>query len=143
VHFVIEPLAQIEGWLDARKIERALCNLLLNGCQAARKGSSSPEIRLALVEDDERVTYSIIDNGPGVPATIRESLFQPFVSVGKASGIGLGLTLAQKIAQEHGGSIVLAESRAGRTVFEFSVAKSAMRKFAERAQRKEVSAAMG
>ncbi len=143
VHFVIEPLAQVEGWLDARKIERALCNLLLNACQAARQGSGSPEIRLALIEDDERVTYSIIDNGPGVPAAIRESLFQPFVSVGKASGIGLGLTLAQKIAQEHGGGIVLAESRAGHTVFEFSVAKSAMRKFAQRAQRKEISATMG
>jgi signal transduction histidine kinase len=143
VHFVLESMAQVEGWLDARKIERALCNLLLNGCQAARQGSGPPEIRMALVEDGERVTYSIIDNGPGVPAAIRESLFQPFVSVGKASGIGLGLTLAQKIAQEHGGNIVLAESRAGRTVFEFSVAKSAMRKFAEKAQRKEVSASMG
>jgi signal transduction histidine kinase len=143
VHFVLESMAQVEGWLDARKIERALCNLLLNGCQAARQGSGPPEIRMALVEDGERVTYSTIDNGPGVPAAIRESLFQPFVSVGKASGIGLGLTLAQKIAQEHGGNIVLAESRAGRTVFEFSVAKSAMRKFAEKAQRKEVSASMG
>jgi nitrogen-specific signal transduction histidine kinase len=63
--------------------------------------------------------------------------------VGKASGIGLGLTLAQKIAQEHGGSVVLAESRAGRTVFQFSVAKSALRKFAESARRKETSATIG
>jgi signal transduction histidine kinase len=143
VHFVLDPMAQVEGWLDARKIERALYNLLLNGCQAARQGSDTPEIRVALTEDDERLVFSIFDNGPGVPAAIRESLFQPFVSVGKASGIGLGLTLAQKIAQEHGGSVVLAESHAGHTVFHFSVAKSTLRKFAERAQRKEISATMG
>jgi signal transduction histidine kinase len=143
VHFVLEPVAQVEGWLDARKVERALYNLLLNACQAARQGSDAPEIRVALVEDEERLTFAIIDNGPGVPAAIRESLFQPFVSVGKASGIGLGLTLAQKIAQEHGGSVVLAESCAGRTVFQFSLAKSTLKKFGERARRKEVSATMG
>jgi signal transduction histidine kinase len=143
VHLVLEPMAQVEGWLDARKIERALYNLLLNACQAARQGSDAPEIRIALDEEEERLSFSIVDNGPGVPAAIRESLFQPFVSVGKASGIGLGLTLAQKIAQEHGGSVVLTESRPGRTVFQFSVAKSSLRKFADSARRREASATLG
>ena len=137
VHIVLDPMPQIEGWLDARKIERAIYNLLLNACQAARQGSGAPEIHISLSESVEQVVFSITDNGPGVPEAIRESLFQPFVSVGKPSGTGLGLTLTQKIAQEHGGSVVLHESRPGRTIFQFSISKAALRKFAEGAQRKE------
>ena len=143
VHIVLDPMAQIEGWIDARKIERAIYNLLLNGCQAARQGNEVPEIRIALSETADHVLFLITDNGPGVPETIRESLFQPFVSVGKPSGTGLGLTLAQKIAQEHGGSVVLHESRPGRTVFQFSIAKASLLKAAEAVQRKETAAAAG
>ena len=143
VHIVLEPMAQIEGWLDARKIERAIYNLLLNACQAARLGSGVPEVRIGLTEDREQINFLITDDGPGVPESIRESLFQPFVSVGKPSGTGLGLTLAQKIAQEHGGTVVLHESRPGRTVFQFSIAKASLRKFADTAQRKESSATVG
>jgi signal transduction histidine kinase len=138
-HFVLDPGAQIEGWLDARKIERALYNLLLNGCQAARHTAETPEIRVTLVDTEDSIGFLISDNGPGVQEVIRESLFQPFVSVGKASGIGLGLTLAQKIAQEHGGDVTLVDSRPGRTVFKFSIAKAALQKFAETARRKEIS----
>jgi len=143
VHIVLEPMAQIEGWLDVRKIERAIYNLLLNACQAARLGSGIPEVRIGLTEDGEQIYFLITDDGPGVPESIRESLFQPFVSVGKPSGTGLGLTLAQKIAQEHGGTVVLHESRPGCTVFQFSIAKASLRKFAENAQRKESSATVG
>ncbi len=140
---LLEPMAQIEVWIDARKIERALYNLLLNGCQAARQGSGAPEIRIALSENAEEILFRIADNGPGVPETIRESLFQPFVSVGKPSGTGLGLTLAQKIAQEHGGTVILLESRPGNTVFQFSIAKATLHKFAEDAHRKETAATSG
>ena len=137
-----ETMPQIEGWLDARKIERAIYNLLLNACQAARLGSAAPEIRISLGETAEQIVFLITDNGPGIPEAIRESLFQPFVSVGKPSGVGLGLTLAQKIAQEHGGGVVLQESRPGRTAFQFSISKVTLRKFADSAQRKETPATM-
>jgi signal transduction histidine kinase len=138
-HFVLDQGVQVEGWLDARKIERALYNLLLNGCQAARHAAETPEIRMTLVDTEHSIGFLISDNGPGVQEVIRESLFQPFVSVGKASGIGLGLTLAQKIAQEHGGNVTLVESGKGRTVFQFSIAKATLQKFAESARKKEIS----
>jgi signal transduction histidine kinase len=44
-------------------------------------------------------------------------LFQPFVSAEKASGIGLGLTIAEQAAREHGGGLILEESIPGKTVF--------------------------
>jgi signal transduction histidine kinase len=143
VHTVLDPMAPIEGWIDARKVERAIYNLLLNGCQAARQGSGTPEIRIGLSETAEQVLFFITDNGPGVSEAIRESLFQPFVSVGKPSGTGLGLTLAQKIAQEHGGNVILHESRPGRTIFQFSIAKATLLKFVEAVQGKEIAANAG
>lgn len=57
----------------------------------------------------------VIDNGPGVPESIRERVFDPLVS-GREGGSGLGLTLAQTFVQQHHGLIEL-DSRPGRTSF--------------------------
>jgi signal transduction histidine kinase len=115
--------------LDARQIERAIYNLLLNACQATRKDDSEVEERLVVAEitaTSKDLTVMITDNGPGVAETIRNSLFEPFVSEGRQSGTGLGLTLAHCIAQEHGGFVKLVRSRAGETVFLLSIARGAV-----------------
>ena len=51
-------------------------------------------------------------------ASIRDKLFQPFVSHGKENGTGLGLTIAQKIVQDHSGTLQLESSGPGRTVMQ-------------------------
>lgn len=115
--------------LDARQIERAIYNLLLNACQSTRKEGNSPEIRLVVAEitvTSKDLMVTIIDNGPGVAETVRDSLFEPFVSEGKQSGTGLGLTLAHCIAQEHGGFVKLVRSQPGETVFLLSIARGAI-----------------
>ena len=63
----------------------------------------------------------MIDDGPGVPDGIRDSLFEPFVSEGKQKGTGLGLTLVSSIATEHEGSAQLVSSRPGETIFRMSI----------------------
>jgi two-component system nitrogen regulation sensor histidine kinase GlnL len=57
----------------------------------------------------------VIDNGPGIPAEMRDKIFYPLVS-GREGGTGLGLTLAQSFIQQHHGSIEVA-SKPGRTCF--------------------------
>lgn len=134
VIFFFNPLPQIEAWIDALKIERAIYNLLLNGCQAAKLATGPAKIHVALSETPDHIKLSITDNGPGVPDSIRVTLFQPFVSEGKLRGVGLGLTLANKIAQEHGGSVVLEESNPGKTVFSLRLEKAALKEPEEYAQ---------
>ena len=85
--------------------------------------NSRPEVKIQLTEVEERIYVTILDNGPGIPASILKTLFDPFVTAGKPNGTGLGLTLARRIAEEHGGSVCLAESNREWTVFTLSLAK--------------------
>jgi nitrogen-specific signal transduction histidine kinase len=50
------------------------------------------------------------DSGRGIPAGIRNTLFDPFVSYGKPNGTGLGLAIVSKIIQDHSGSVTIEES---------------------------------
>ena len=103
---------------DGKQLERAVYNLLLNACQAARQGSESPVVNAAVVQLPGGVAVRITDNGIGVPPAVQDTLFNPFVSQGKQNGTGLGLTLCRCIAEEHEGQAVLVKSVAGETVFE-------------------------
>jgi signal transduction histidine kinase len=109
--------------VDGKQIERAISNLLLNACQSARAMGPAATVAVTLESQPRQMVVSVTDNGPGVPGTIRESLFDPFVSEGKQKGTGLGLTLAHCIALEHGGEVVLVSSRPGETIFQMKVAR--------------------
>lgn len=128
-----EAATSIDAWVDAPKLHRAVFNLLLNACQAARRSESPPLVELELLDSPEAITIRIADSGAGVPDSIRKIVFQPFVSKGKENGTGLGLTLAQHIAQEHGGSVVLEASRPGRTVFAILLPRQALASLQPRA----------
>lgn len=116
------PLAK--AVIDVRNLESAIYNLLLNACQAATRSTHLPEVKVHLTEVDERIYVTILDNGPGIPASVRRTLFDPFVTAGKPNGTGLGLTLARRIAEEHGGTVRLEESNRERTVFTLSLTKN-------------------
>ncbi len=76
----------------------------------ARPGEAAPEARLEIAVEDD---------GPGVPETLRESLFNPFVT-NKPAGEGLGLALVSRIAAMHGGAAGF-DCEGGRTVFRLSL----------------------
>jgi signal transduction histidine kinase len=109
--------------IDATQIERAIYNLVLNACQAPRSDSGAPVVSVDLAANESELIIEVRDNGDGVPPAIRQTLFEPFVSEGKQKGSGLGLTLTQTIAVEHGGNVVLVDSRPGETVFRMSISR--------------------
>ena len=120
-----------EAWVDAQKVERAIYNLVLNGCQAAQTGTFPPWVIVTIQEEARLLRVEVNDSGPGISPSIRSRLFDPFVSANKENGIGIGLTLAAAIAQEHGGSISLQNSRGigekRGTVFLFTLDREAAR----------------
>lgn len=94
--------ARVDG--QERLLRRALRNLLDN---ARRYGG--PEVELALRPVAGGYEFIVADRGPGVPAELRERIFEPFYRLPghaeMAGGVGLGLSLVKQIAERHGGSV--------------------------------------
>jgi signal transduction histidine kinase len=103
------------GWFDAKKLERAFYNLLLNACEAVVPEAGRVEV--SLMEVRSGVEIRVSDTGRGIPELIRGRLFEPFVSHGKENGTGLGLTVVQKIVQDHGGDVAVEKTSPAGTVF--------------------------
>jgi len=88
-------------------LRAAMVNLALNGIDAAGHGGTvwlSGTALLSGAGSQEHVALAVVDTGPGPPEAIREALCDPFVT-GKMEGIGLGLTVAKTVAEEHGGTL--------------------------------------
>ena len=110
---------------DPRKMERAFYNLLLNACQAAQVCGG--HVGVTVSNNGDTLEIRVSDDGPGVESSIRDKLFQPFVSFGKENGTGLGLTIAQKIVQDHGGTLQMESSAPGRTVMQIVLPRESRR----------------
>jgi signal transduction histidine kinase len=108
-----------EGWFDFKKLERAFLNLLLNACEVVPAGSGKIDIELR--RKGESLEIRIEDNGPGIADAVRDRLFEPFVSHGKENGTGMGLTVVQKILQDHGGDVAVEHSSASGTTFRINI----------------------
>src|SRR5574340_351395 len=111
---------------DPGQLVQAALNIARNAAQAlAAAAVPAPAIRfvtrvargvtLAMRHHRSALSIAIEDNGPGIPAEMRERVFFPLVS-GREGGSGLGLTIAQTYVSQQGGTVEL-ESAPGRTVF--------------------------
>lgn len=114
---------ETEAVVDGKQIERAIYNLVLNACQTQHSNGQARRVTVTLDVRPAEIILGVLDNGDGVPESIRATLFEPFVSEGKQKGSGLGLTLSQCIAAEHGGDVTLVSSHPGETVFRMSIAR--------------------
>lgn len=113
----VEIRSNATARINPRSIESAIYNLLLNACQAAQNFNPEPNVTMDVEAIGPIICIIVTDNGQGVPSSIRDTLFDPFVTCGKHDGLGLGLAMVREIAEEHLGSIQLTESEPGRTVF--------------------------
>ena len=98
--------------VDAELMRAALVNLLLNAAQAVgERGTVLVSTKIAA----STVTVEIRDNGPGIPPDLRERVLEPFFTT-KSRGGGLGLPIAKRSAELHGGSLTLSCPPDGGTV---------------------------
>jgi signal transduction histidine kinase len=96
-----------------------LLNLLLNACEVVPPESG--KIDIVLERKNESLEIRIEDNGPGIADVVRDRLFEPFVSHGKENGTGMGLTVVQKILQDHGGEVTVEQTSASGTTFRLMI----------------------
>jgi two-component system sensor histidine kinase KdpD len=98
------PPAAVFVKADFRQMERAVRNVVENALKY-----SNDAVLVVVETEDQTVTISVEDHGPGIPPSEREHLFEPFFRgsavSGKASGTGLGLAITREIVAAHGGSV--------------------------------------
>lgn len=102
VRIVFEPGTEVELPIERARMERVFLNLIGNALEAMPDGGA---IRIAGRVDGDFAIVEFADTGPGIQASIRQRLFEPFVSAGKKNGLGLGLALSRQAVLDHGGEI--------------------------------------
>jgi signal transduction histidine kinase len=98
-----EDRANQTAWVDPQHLKQIFLNLMKNSVAAL---SGSGIIKLETVSSEREVTLRFSDSGPGIPAEIREQIFEPFFTR-RAGGTGLGLAIVKSLVEENGGEIRL------------------------------------
>jgi signal transduction histidine kinase/CheY-like chemotaxis protein len=116
----VEPLFLTQDSIvlaNRLKIEQVIINLVKNAIDAmVEKQTENPTVLIEVRRSstDNFLELRIIDNGPGMPAHVKENLFRPFITTKKVGqGTGLGLSISQKIIESHEGAIELQDVSTG------------------------------
>ena len=92
--------------VDRDRLQRALVHVIENAAQAIVDGGKPGHIAVSTRAGGKSMEIRIADNGPGVPDECRADIFEPLFS-GRSGRIGLGLPIARRIVEQHGGTIAL------------------------------------
>lgn len=114
VGLTLEAPEHLVAPVDPVRFEEVITNLGMNSIRFSPEGGM---VWIRLKQDDDTLTVSFRDQGPNVPITDRERIFQPFERAQRTSrlgGLGLGLFISKQIAQLHGGDVTLSEAEAGK-----------------------------
>ncbi|HEY4203107.1 MAG TPA: PAS domain S-box protein [Devosiaceae bacterium] len=106
---------------DRVQIQQVLVNLMRNAIEAMRDSERRLLLVRTILADKDRVMVEVRDSGPGLAPEIEEKLFQPFTT-SKPGGMGIGLSIAKRIIEAHGGEIGFRPGENGGAVFHFSLA---------------------
>jgi signal transduction histidine kinase len=118
----VEPGFEIDA--DSEQLFRVLANLSRNAVQAMAGDMTAGAVKRLTISARRAgsvVTLDVEDTGPGLPQRARDNLFSAFRGSARSGGTGLGLAIAHELVRAHGGTLELAESRGGRTVFSITI----------------------
>jgi len=104
------PYEMPTGWFDKEAIHSLLTNLVTNAIEACVNDTDDNKDghRISLsarCDDNGNYVFEVEDNGQGIPGAVGECVFEDFFSTKGREGTGLGLLIAQKVMEEHGGTI--------------------------------------
>jgi signal transduction histidine kinase len=101
---------------DPMRLEQILLNLLSN---AIRHSPDGARVELTVIETSGQAVFAVADHGPGVPAELRERIFEPFERFDPQSGLGtgLGLPVSRRLAEALGGTLTVEETAGGGATF--------------------------
>lgn len=108
----LEASGPVVGWWDPVRVEQIVSNLVINAC---KYGGEQP-VEVSIAADDERAVVRVRDHGIGIDRQDLDRIFEPFeraAPITHYGGFGLGLYIARRLTQAHGGTI-RAESEPGR-----------------------------
>ena len=112
-------------------LRQVLNNLVINACHAV-ENIDQPKLKVSSKQassvNGQYIDIVIEDNGKGIPAEIRDSIFDPYVS-SKAKGSGLGLAIVKRIVEEHGGSVWTHAGDLGGTAMQLRLPINAMQSY--------------
>jgi signal transduction histidine kinase len=117
---ILDLQVKVEAELAGKSVSAlrdALSNLLLNALQATPHGG---KVELIAAASDGELVISVQDSGSGVPADLRERIWEPFFTT-RQRGTGLGLAIVRKRVQEVGGTAVLVSGNGGGALFQLRV----------------------
>lgn len=100
--------------IDIKELYQAYFHIIRNSCDAMPEGGA---IYISTKREDKKVKILFKDNGLGIPDSIKDKIFDPFVSYGKKDGTGLGLSITKKIVEAHNGKIEFESSSGIGTTF--------------------------
>lgn len=126
VRWHIEVPEDLDLLVDPDQFFRVLFNLARNAIEAM--GAGGGELTISAEPGPHLLILDVADTGPGIPARVKEQLFEPFASSAKPDGTGLGLAICRELMRAHGGEIELLESSERGSVFRLRLpARSTMR----------------
>ena len=104
---------------DANQLQQVLLNLVVNAQQSISSSRGYGTVRITMGPDGpDRIMLTVEDDGPGVPAGLRDVIFQPFYTTKPpGQGTGLGLSISAGIVRAHGGEIRVEDHPSGGAIF--------------------------
>jgi len=106
--------------LDAEQINRVMINLLDNAVAAINKKTGQVTVTVTYDAQHRRAIVSVADDGPGVPASYKRKVFEPYFST-KKSGTGLGLAIVSSIISDHHGQVSVSDNSPNGTIVSFQL----------------------